>query len=703
MGPEKRFKVRLQNGDDEEYRRGFEGGLAGPGAVTQAWRIARRLVERNDTANLLTGLERLQVVSIGLTHTDDPQQIFESLNATGRPLTESEKVKSWLLIGLPEDEQRKLHDEHWLDIEKALGAQHTTEPIDVFLRDVMRWRTGEVHGSDKTYEQIRRWALRQGKSTAEKRAALCRDLARLARLYGVLTGTAGKHANSKVEKELRHLRALGVDVHRPLTLRLLDDASEIQAAHPTNGDLAKTLAGISTWLTRLWLADRQTAGTNKAMAELANAGGPRVDEDYSEHWLQRIRKLRNQRVGVPGDDEVREGIRSRKAYGGTATQSSFAFLCALMEAEHPDEAPVRDHLTLEHVMPQKLTDEWKRYLGNDAEDLHGRYRDRLANLTLSGFVPNVSMGASSFAAKQEIYRRSSIAMTRSLAEKSAWDEAALVQRASELAGRALDRWPWSDDSMPVDEKRKSSARFRWRIEDAAWRMEHTGSQLVLNVAAALLDLDPANADRLSGEAISTNVHSASRYPPGTRVGSIALLGIPGHDHVLNPYERDYPASADRCRKLGGRCGIRVEVELSSDGAVVTEEFWRFFKATAGGVPGQKDNWRGGSQWTDACNAFGDRIGIYVGNPDKLWIYGKAGGQQSAESAERMQLFSRIIRNQMADQHLAGDPETESEQGRTVSVERPWTRDDEDEWNEACQWIADQYQRLRMVLAHELVS
>ena len=98
---------------------------------------------------LLTGLERFRVVSIGLVGKEDPQQIFESLNATGRPLTESEKVKNWLLMGLPDEEQQDLHDNHWLKIERTLGAQHTTEPTDTFLRDVLRWRTGELHGIDQ--------------------------------------------------------------------------------------------------------------------------------------------------------------------------------------------------------------------------------------------------------------------------------------------------------------------------------------------------------------------------------------------------------------------------------------------------------------------------------------------------------------------------------------------------------------------------
>ena len=54
------------------------------------------------------------VVSIGLEPHEDPQQIFESLNATGQPLTESEKVKNWLLMGLPDDEQQDLHENYWL-------------------------------------------------------------------------------------------------------------------------------------------------------------------------------------------------------------------------------------------------------------------------------------------------------------------------------------------------------------------------------------------------------------------------------------------------------------------------------------------------------------------------------------------------------------------------------------------------------------
>ena len=688
--PKYRRKLRLQDGDEEECRGGLEGDVAGPGAVAQAWRTARRLVARHDVADLIRGLERLRVVSIGLGETDDPQQIFESLNATGRPLTESEKVKNWFLMGLPDEQQQELHDNFWLEIERALGAEYTTEPIDMFLRDVLRWWTGDLHGIDRVYDGLRRWAVRR--RLAEDRPALCRDLVRLARLYGILTGTAGEHGDARVEQEIRHLRAMGIDIHRPLTLRLLNDASESDEPD-ANEALAKTLTGIGTWITRMWLADRTLAGLNKAVVEMAHGPGPGDGEDGTEYWLERIRRLRTTRVGVPNDEAVGEGIRTRKAYGGTATRSSFAVLCALMEAEGPDEAPARKRLTIEHVMPQKLTDEWKSALGDEAAEKHERYRDRIPNLTLSGDATNPRLAARPFAEKRLVYRDSPIGMTRRIAEESDWDEEALKRRAADLIGRVLERWSWPEQGTGSE-----TATFRWRIEGGPWHTDSVASQMVLNVAGALLSRDPDNAAKLSGDAISSNVHLACNYAPGSMVGKLALRGVPGHDqHVMYPYERDYPTSAERCRKMGERCGVRVEVDFAGTGR--NKAFWRFLKEHTGGLPGQKDSWRGASQWTSTANSSGERIGIYVGNPDLVWLYIRSGdSQEPSQRAARMRQYSMEIREQMSDQELGGNLEKNSRDGTTISVRRRWTRDDQDEWPDAARWIIEQHERLRAILA-----
>ena len=531
------------------------------------------------------------------------------------------------------------------------------------------------------------------------RPALCIELARLASLYGVITGTAGEHPDKKVTQKLLHLRAMGIDVHRPLTLRLIDDASRNDDTGTTSEELAEVISGIGIWITRLWLADRPTAGMNRSVAEIAHVSGPSADEDYLQYWLGRIRRLRNSRVGVPSDEEVREGIRTRKADGASATRSSFAVLCALMEAEHREEAPARERLTIEHVMPQKLTYEWGRYLGDNAEEIHGRQRDRLANLTLSGDATNSSMGTISFNAKKEMYKKSAIGMTRRLAQENIWDEDAMERRAEQLMLSALDCWPWQDEGIGERDTQGRDTGLRWRIEEGPWRTESAASEMVLNIASALLNRDPANAERLSGEAVTYDLQSANRYPAGSMAGTRTLRAVPNHSkYVLYPYGRDYQASAERCQEMGNRCGVSIDVEF--DDNYHFQRFWRFLKSHTGGVSGQKDNWRGGNQWADALNSTGDSIGIYVGNPELLWLYIKAGKTQD-ESAEervkRVQGYSWTIRAEMSDQELGGNMEKNSANGNSITVQRRWVRDDESEWPEAAQWIKEQHDRLKAIL------
>ena len=375
---------------------------------------------------------------------DDPQQIFESLNATGLPLTESEKVKNWLLMGLPDAVQQDLYERYWLDIERALGAHHSSTPIDLFLRDLMRWRTGKIRAIQQTYEVFRRWAIKEGWDERTRRQQLCRELAHLARLYGMLTGTAGRHSEDAIKTSLRHLRAMGIHTHRPFTLRLLSELT------PPNGDAistveqtARVFEAISIWITRLWFVN-QTAGLNTAFTVMA-ARDPVNPEVYSDHWINRIRALHRQDVGVPTDEDVAWGIRTRGVYFGK--QARLAVFCALMEAEDRDEAPSHDRLWTERVMPMRLTDAWRESLGPEGEEVHWTWRYRLANLALVDGSPGEYR---SFNEKKEWYRKSPIGLTKRLADETAWAEDALVRRSEDLAERAIRVWPWEHGPVEAE-------------------------------------------------------------------------------------------------------------------------------------------------------------------------------------------------------------------------------------------------------------
>ena len=102
------------------------------------------------------------------------------------------------------------------------------------------------------------------------------------------------------------------------------------------------------------------------------------------------------------------------------------------------------------------------------------------------------------------------------------------------------------------------------------------------------------------------------------------------------------------------------------------------------------------------NSKDDTIGIYVGNPDRLWLYVRAGQSQPSEDrAPRMRKYSWRIREQMSDQALGENLESESSEGRTIAVIRPWTREDQDEWPETAQWIMEQCERLQSIMTAPL--
>ena len=446
---DRRRKLRLQDDDEEEYRRIIEGDSPGigDGAVAGAWRIVERRMRSNSVESLIKGLHRLRVITIGLEGRDDAQQIFESLNATGKPLTEGEKVKNWLLMGLAEEIQNEVHDEYWLNIESALGARHHADRIDVFLRDFMRWRTGRLVAKDQTYDEFRRWAIRAGRDGPQRRPELCSELASLAKLYGQLTGTADRQPSQDIKRELHHMRAMGIDVHRPFTLRLLWDARQARQRDQLGSSLVPTLAAVNSWITRGWLADRSFTGLGKAFVELAHASVPVDESDPARFWKGRISEIRDQRTAVPSNREVIEGVRLTAKYGGKNTRAVKAVLSAIMDCEQRREAPRHDRLVIEHIMPQTLNQDWRRDLGEEeADKVHERHVHRLGNLTLCGDSWNLTLSNHPFDKKKEIYKDSSVRMTRRLAKLPRWDEPAIKRRADELAQKALHLWPWTDGS-----------------------------------------------------------------------------------------------------------------------------------------------------------------------------------------------------------------------------------------------------------------
>lgn len=541
-------KLNLQDGDEEEYQHILKGFPEGEGKVTAAWKVLRSEVNSVGADCLMKGLSRFKVISFTSEPYDDPQQIFESLNATGVPLTEGEKVKNWLLMGQDSKTQDQLYQDYWCKIEESLNAVHEPKRIDEFLRDFLRWKTGDTYGISHTYTNLRQWWYKTEGSKDKK--SLCENLARLSGLYGKITGTNGHHQNGEVDGLLGYLRGLRIDVHRPFTLRLLDDATRPDIAGVNEKELVSALRALSTWLTRIWLSGKPLAGLNHEFARFAQRSADQDTETYADYWIAEIKKLKNTGVAVPNDEEIRWGIRNRNAYGRKASDAARIILWNLNSRLSNAADPSIKELSIEHIMPRKLSHEWRGYLGSEADELHGKYLNSLANLTLVGKEFNSEISNQAFAKKRELYEESTFSLTRKLAKSYvSWREKDIERHVQELTDMVVKCWPWENVSR---------AKTRWRINNGEWRESKTYTDMLLNVIAEILDIDSeGNSKRLWGDRASRDLFLSGMEPltKGTR-----FLSIPRHDQYVVNVRHGSKVFFKICQEMGERCGVEVEIE-----------------------------------------------------------------------------------------------------------------------------------------------
>jgi Protein of unknown function (DUF1524) len=98
--------------------------------------------------------------------------------------------------------------------------------------------------------------------------------------------------------------------------------------------------------------------------------------------------------------------------------------------------------TIEHVLPQTLTEEWKSILGNESEKLHAKWVDTFGNLTLTGYNPE--LGNIPFSEKQEKLANTHIELNRWILEQKVWRADEITKRADTLLEKAKALWPGSD-------------------------------------------------------------------------------------------------------------------------------------------------------------------------------------------------------------------------------------------------------------------
>ena len=439
-----RLKLVPTQADREPYRKLVEDGEADPRTrIGRGYRYFRDRIDQatgGDQDALRRLFERteaaLQVVAIWLAPEDDPYLIFESLNDRGESLTEADLVRNTVLMRFEHDgtdggPQGDIYETLWQPLERAVGGPDEDERnLSKFFRHYAM-TAGEDIRKAGTYTAVRRKiddVERDGGPAAVK-AELTRVL-RLGRDYARFLNPAAEPDPAR-RSALRTVREVESTVTYPLLLALYDARHE---GRLSEADLTAALGWVESFVVRRLVCGIPTNALRRLFISWCKVLRDAGDDPAAALKAAMLAGEKGSRW--PNDRDFKEAFRSQTQYG---RRSDRVVLRRLEEASAHKEPASTARTTIEHVLPQTLSPDWRTALGADAEETHAAYVDRFGNLTLTGY--NSELGNRSFADKRTQFADSNIRLNAELAAAEQWGPAEIDARGARLADRAAAIWP----------------------------------------------------------------------------------------------------------------------------------------------------------------------------------------------------------------------------------------------------------------------
>lgn len=390
----------------------------------------------------------LEIINITLNNEDNPQLIFESLNSTGLDLSEGDKIRNFILMGLPSKEQDEYYDKYWNRIEEC-----TKYDVSAFVRGYLSVKQMAIPSQKKIYISFKEYVEQQSIEAEE----LLKDLLAYAKRYEILL--CGGTKNKALDSCINRLNRLETTVTRPFFLEVLRlyDEDKLDMSQ-----VADTFLITENYLFRRTICDLPTNALNKIFLllhrEIIRYEGN--DTAYVEK-LKYALLSKKEKARFPDDEEFSAGFTDRQVYQMNSKNKIY-ILERFENFSTAEDKDVYGHCddgiySIEHIMPQHLTPAWVKALGEDYEQIHETWLHRIANLTLTAY--NSKYSNSTFEEKKSMkngFEDSGIRMNTYIAKKDKWTLAELEERNQYLMGRALEIWAAPTTSFKPAEKQMDS-------------------------------------------------------------------------------------------------------------------------------------------------------------------------------------------------------------------------------------------------------
>lgn len=387
---------------------------------------------------IYAGIFKLSLVSISLDKdSDNPQMIFESMNSTGKDLSQTDLLRNYLLMDLTPEKQTRLYKTYWKSMEELFGEdiyKNDVNKFDYFIRDFLTLKsdTGYICKINNVYENFKRYYL---DNNCEKFAVL-KDLFTYAKYYACIDLL--QENDDELKLYWQEFKKLDSHVVYPFLLKLYDDYS---CQILIKEDFKKILQVVISYLWRRAICEIPTNSLSKTFATLYQA----VDKDDYVNSVIKAFVFKSSYKRFPSDYEVREKLQTKDIYHFRLRKY---LLEALENYYHKEPIDLNTaNYTIEHIMPQNIEHNlsWQQMLGEDWQEVHSLYLHSLGNLTITGY--NAEMSNKSFVEKvngESGFKHSHLKLNESIAQCDVWNKKAIQRRTNILTDIILKIWKYPE-------------------------------------------------------------------------------------------------------------------------------------------------------------------------------------------------------------------------------------------------------------------
>ncbi len=317
--------------------------------IVENFKLFEEWVSKNTDKleTIFKGLEKLTIVWIALKkEKDDPQLIFESMNSKGIELAQTDLIRNYIVMETEIEKQKGFYNKYWRAMEE--GFKQDKKLFDRFVRHYLTIKTREIPNINKVYAGFKDYQQKEGIEIED----LLKDLQKYCGYFCQIKFK--KEADEGLNNALGFLVDLDMDVVYPLLLELYSDYSD---GVLSKDDFRRSIALIESYLCRRKVCGLGINSLNKVFPSFTK----HIQKDEYFKSLKVHFGSLTEKQRFPNNDEFKKLFITIDFYNFKKNKYFFERL----ENFDRKERVYTHEYTIEHIMPQELTEEWERDLGEN--------------------------------------------------------------------------------------------------------------------------------------------------------------------------------------------------------------------------------------------------------------------------------------------------------------------------------------------------